>query len=584
MLLTSCSDKSEFSLKLIPVKSGDKWGYIDKEGKYAINPQFDEAHMFIQGMALVKGTDGKYGFIDEEGKYKINPLYKSAQNTFSEGGLVGVAQENGKIQFVDKEGKIKATLENADRCYQLNEGMAAIMVGDKWGFADASGSIKINPTYDNVTRFGEGLAAVAQKDEETEELKWGFIDKEGKLVINYQFSLKSGEDVLPEFSGVSGVVFRDGLAPVSTDGEKWGYINKEGNYEINPQFDKAFSFFNEMALVRNGETYGYIDKTGKYVINPQFMNAYSFRGDLAPVQNTDGKWGFVNKEGKYEINPQFDNVLGQFIDGIAVVKSSDVYGLINEKGAYVVNPQFEDIYLEDIYLHKSVASDYVNAEKIADDVIGKAGKVTFHGMTAGTTLKEVLEMHPDVTEDDLEKNLLTVNYPKDLDIDNTVFMTSIGYYFYDETYTNKAIYKTVQKYNYWSGGYTNVKELDHYEKLYNDTAKILALVYNMTLLKTGDGKSKMVADELKEQIIEKGKVELRENPEIECTDEKGMYIFAGDGMFLEITYSSYASETEIVYPTVSLITIFNNYGKTIEDYEDSWVETWIENAKEKEES
>lgn len=43
-----------FSEGMAQVKIGNKWGYIDKTGKLVIPPQFDEAKAFSAGLALVK--------------------------------------------------------------------------------------------------------------------------------------------------------------------------------------------------------------------------------------------------------------------------------------------------------------------------------------------------------------------------------------------------------------------------------------------------------------------------------------------------------------------------------------------------
>jgi hypothetical protein len=51
---------------------GGKWGYIDKTGKYIINPQFDEAMGFNEGLASVRIGD-KWGYIDKNGKFVWNP-------------------------------------------------------------------------------------------------------------------------------------------------------------------------------------------------------------------------------------------------------------------------------------------------------------------------------------------------------------------------------------------------------------------------------------------------------------------------------------------------------------------------------
>ena len=48
------------------------WGYIDPSGKYVINPQFDEAGDFEDGLAPVR-IGAKWGYIDKTGKYIWGP-------------------------------------------------------------------------------------------------------------------------------------------------------------------------------------------------------------------------------------------------------------------------------------------------------------------------------------------------------------------------------------------------------------------------------------------------------------------------------------------------------------------------------
>jgi hypothetical protein len=72
--------------------SGKKWGYIDKSGKIVIEPQFDWALHFTEGLAAVK-VKGKYGFLDQTGKMVIQPQYHEARN-LSEGlAPVGIADK-----------------------------------------------------------------------------------------------------------------------------------------------------------------------------------------------------------------------------------------------------------------------------------------------------------------------------------------------------------------------------------------------------------------------------------------------------------------------------------------------------------
>ena len=103
--------------------------------------------------------------------------------------------------------------------------------------------------FDNAGRFNKGMAAIRQGR------SYGFINKDGKLIIN------------PQFDNAS--FFSDGLAAVQSS-NKFGYINKDGKYEINTQFDYAGDFYNGIALVRSADKWGFINKKGQYVVNPQF--------------------------------------------------------------------------------------------------------------------------------------------------------------------------------------------------------------------------------------------------------------------------------------------------------------------------
>ncbi|MBP5189457.1 MAG: WG repeat-containing protein [Bacteroidales bacterium] len=77
--------------------------------------------------------------------------------------------------------------------------------------------------FEKVGSFSEGLAPVCKKG------KWGFVDKEGKLIIKANY-----EKVRP---------FHYGFAAVK-QGELWGYINKKGKWEKVPQYIEATDFIN----------------------------------------------------------------------------------------------------------------------------------------------------------------------------------------------------------------------------------------------------------------------------------------------------------------------------------------------------
>jgi len=122
-------------------------GYIDKKGNVVINPQFDYANKFSEGLAAVKIGD-KWGYVDKMGKYVINPQF--------------------------------------DRAGDFSEGRAAVMMGDKWGYVNKTGKLVINPQFKFADDFLGGWAFVSYESQENENgFRQGYIDKTGASVYTF---------------------------------------------------------------------------------------------------------------------------------------------------------------------------------------------------------------------------------------------------------------------------------------------------------------------------------------------------------------------------------------------------------------
>lgn len=202
----------------------------------------------------------------------------------------------------------------------------------KTGFIDADGKVLIQPQWDayagslvlgQSVAFSEGLCGVLK------EGKWGYIDTSGQLVISNQF-----DSVGP---------FVEGLARVKL-GNQFGYIDKTGQYAINPQFDQAGDFHGGLAAVHSDGGWGFINKAGTYVIKPHFQNVdpSGFSGGQAAVC-IPGKCGYINRSGTFVIAPTFTGGVNTFSDGMASVRVNNKWGFINSAGKIVINPQFDQV-------------------------------------------------------------------------------------------------------------------------------------------------------------------------------------------------------------------------------------------------
>jgi len=70
------------------------WGYVDAEGTMQIEPQYEDAAPFSEGLAAVQ-LRGKWGFIDRTGKVVIKPQFLWPA-TF-EGGVAQVVVDAGYL-------------------------------------------------------------------------------------------------------------------------------------------------------------------------------------------------------------------------------------------------------------------------------------------------------------------------------------------------------------------------------------------------------------------------------------------------------------------------------------------------------
>ncbi|HMZ03589.1 MAG TPA: WG repeat-containing protein [bacterium] len=408
IFLLSCTELQKQSLDIIPVKSANKWGYISIDGKFAINPQFSLATYFVDGIAMVRSIENKVGYIGKDGKYIINPVY--AKGTVFSEGLACVALDSSGIMYIDKSGQIKINLTNAEFGGIFSEGLAPVALDEKYGFIDQTGTMKINPQFDDARFFKEGMASVAIINEK-EGLLWGFVNAEGKTVIN------------PQFKEVG--FFQDGLACIS-NGEKIGYVDKAGIYTINPQFDipnsgnasfeKITAFYNGTACFRQGREWGFIDKQGKIIINPQFSDVSMAIDGVAPVASSNGSWGYVDKEGKYVINPQFSDA-SPFWNGNAFVKSGGKYGIIGTDGKFIVNPQFDMILWPSwTWVKTSNRIDFVWVKspielrwrEINERIMSLYGRLFYYGNAAVSDRKKVDDFLNEADKAVKEKNYFQV--------------------------------------------------------------------------------------------------------------------------------------------------------------------------------
>ena len=233
---------SNFSEGLACVMQNDKFGFIDKAGQQVIPPRYGDAHPFSEGLAAVM-IEGKYGYIDRSAKMVISPQFEMV-GPFSEG--LAYIDSNGNHGYIDKSGKMVINGKEFVEAGGFSEGLAAAMgKNDKYGYIDKTGNFVIQPQFDRVGDFSEGLAPVVPVKVSGGVFKPGnlaYINQRGQLVIKSMSTIPDrpdwGERDL-SYHGFCGGVARVGLGKNQGDPlyDAEGYINKEGKFiwpEVTP--------------------------------------------------------------------------------------------------------------------------------------------------------------------------------------------------------------------------------------------------------------------------------------------------------------------------------------------------------------
>ncbi len=310
----------------LPVNINNWWGYAAQDGNLIVFPYLEWADYEYDGL-LRAMSDGKTGYLNKAGRWHIQPTFHYADR-FSE-AIAIVGDDKGRLTFINKAGR-PITDRFFDGALRFQEGVAAVSSEGLCGFIDKAGRITIPLRYTKVRSFHDGLAAVHLKDPGTDRTAVGYINRTGK----WAFTDTTGRVL--DFGD-----FSDGLAAahVQLDENKtaWGFIDKTFRLRIQPTFDEVRDFVGGLAAVRVGEKWGYINKTGSWQIEPTYDEAHDFVDTLSMLR-IGTLWGFTDKTGNRGVDAQFE-FAEPFYLRFARVQTKPNFGYIDISGRPIWDPR-----------------------------------------------------------------------------------------------------------------------------------------------------------------------------------------------------------------------------------------------------
>lgn len=303
-----------------------KHGFMDERGKVIISAEYFRIAYpgFKEGLAFVSKKQASNGdfiwiCIDTLGRRKFSIEKKChPKESFNEGYAVISSYE--KCWFINRKGKQVFNKTFGDAC-QFSNGYARVSNtksaffsffidknGNEATHLPHNGSIFINgisytgrqliDTLGNVLidNISEWTGASSEYLKVRRKKKWGFIDRKGTIVIDFQYE----QDRKREF-------------------DKLKKINTDSLDAIPKAVYRNVGFFSEgFASIQKDSLFGFINLKNEIVIEPIFKAVICFSEGFAGATLDGVKWGFINTEGKFVIEPQYYYV-DFFVNGICGV-------------------------------------------------------------------------------------------------------------------------------------------------------------------------------------------------------------------------------------------------------------------------
>lgn len=327
-------------IELIPFNKDGKWGFVDVHKNIIIDCKYDDVKQFSNGRAFVR-LEKKEGYINKAGQEVVKLTYAQVK-PFNEGlACVGLANYSGYIKwgFVDTKGnEIIPCIYN--EAHSFSDGLALVESGQclrrHYSFINKYGIpvLKLGESY--TYPFSEGLAGVMADPRTYPAERFGFINKNGKIII----PLLSYDEVNP---------FSNGLALVKDRNRFYGYINKDGCEIFEVPGSLARPFKEGLASIGYKKKWGFVNQEGEEVVKMKFEEVEPFQESFAKVK-LNNKWGFVDKTGSLVIPAKYDFVQS-FDEGLAGIKVDNKFGFINSNGLEIIPCKYDQVW----YFHEGLA-------------------------------------------------------------------------------------------------------------------------------------------------------------------------------------------------------------------------------------
>lgn len=268
----------------------------------------------------------------------------------------GILLQGNRYRFIDSGIELPCRYEESRA---FSEGLAAVCKNGKWGYIDTTGTLVIDPQYQQANPFSEGYALVKNMQGETTVIdRTGEVQCPWERIVQASNTVRGGVYVCSDGSndGKYGLRRVDGTWAVYPKYSFHDIVAENGYYRLavgqryriyltatdellDSKFVELRSATEDILTAHTNSGYHIIHlQTGE--ISPAVLNLGLYGEGLFSAGTLYGnKIGFVDANGEWVITPQFEEVL-PFSEGVAAVK-------VDGKWGYIANPLIYDVWDSD---------------------------------------------------------------------------------------------------------------------------------------------------------------------------------------------------------------------------------------------
>lgn len=191
----------------ITVDKNDKYGVINKDGNILIGNKYNYIQYLYDNYFIVGGETGKSGIVNDKGE-EILPIKYEVIQKLDKNNIVQ-AMVGNVLELYSKEMNNIVSMENGK--IEINDEYIKVYSNNQTTYVSNDGTLKTNFEIFNNNIFAS-----------VREGKWGFVDKDNNVVVDYQY------DKVTEVNEL-------GFAGIKKDG-KWGVIDGKANIILEPTY------------------------------------------------------------------------------------------------------------------------------------------------------------------------------------------------------------------------------------------------------------------------------------------------------------------------------------------------------------